>query len=147
MNFAQVLARTRIPALYVTHDQEEAFKIGDRIVLLHDGLIVRQGAPRDLWLRPGSRWVAEFLGLGSILSGRIVGRAARVQTAFGVFPLRCRARPSIGRSGPRAGAADPCPSWCTAHRHCARCHLSAGWIPGSAFQRAILPRHKSAAER
>jgi ABC-type Fe3+/spermidine/putrescine transport system ATPase subunit len=85
----EVLARTRIPALYVTHDQEEAFKIGDRILLLHDGLIVRDGAPRDLWLRPGSRWVAEFLGLGSILSGRIVGSAPRVQTILGVFPLRC----------------------------------------------------------
>ena len=85
----QVLARTGIAALYVTHDQDEAFKIGDRILLLHDGLIVREGAPRDLWLRPGSRWVAEFLGLGSILSGRIVGRAPSVQTALGVFPIRC----------------------------------------------------------
>jgi ABC-type Fe3+/spermidine/putrescine transport system ATPase subunit len=85
----QVLARTRIPALYVTHDQDEAFKIGDRILLLHDGLIVSEGAPRDLWLRPGSRWVAEFLGLGSILAGRIVGRTPRVQTALGIFPLRC----------------------------------------------------------
>lgn len=94
----EVLARTRIPALYVTHDQDEAFRIGDRILLLHDGLIVREGAPRDLLRHPGSRWVAEFLGLGTILSGRIVGRTTRVQTALGVFPLRC---PHQHRSGDR----------------------------------------------
>jgi ABC-type Fe3+/spermidine/putrescine transport system ATPase subunit len=92
----EVLARTRIPALYVTHDQDEAFKIGDRILLLHDGLIVRNGAPRDLWLHPGSRWVAEFLGLGSILSGSIDGTTPRVRTAFGVFPLRCPHRHRAG---------------------------------------------------
>jgi ABC-type Fe3+/spermidine/putrescine transport system ATPase subunit len=92
----EVLNRTRIPALYVTHDQDEAFKIGDRILLLHDGLIIREGAPRDLWLHPGSRWVAEFLGLGNILSGRMVGRSPRVQTALGVFPLRCLHRHQAG---------------------------------------------------
>jgi len=88
----EVISRARIPALYVTHDQDEAFKIGDRILLLHDGLIVRDGAPRDLWLHPGSRWVAEFLGLGSLVQGRILGGTRRVQTALGILQLRCSHR-------------------------------------------------------
>src|SRR5574341_866624 len=44
-----ILHRTRIPAIYVTHDQEEAFAIADRVLLLHEGRIVRQGHPAEVW--------------------------------------------------------------------------------------------------
>jgi ABC-type Fe3+/spermidine/putrescine transport system ATPase subunit len=86
-----VLARTRVPSLYVTHDQDEAFRIGDRILLLHDGLIVREGAPKELWASPGSSWAAEFLGLGNVISGQVVA-GHRITTAFGDFSLPCRHR-------------------------------------------------------
>jgi spermidine/putrescine transport system ATP-binding protein len=106
-----VLARTRIPSLYVTHDQEEAFKIGDRILILHEGRIVRQGSPSEIWARPGSPWTASFLGLGNVIPGRIVAGSRRLKTEFGVFPLSCLhdhrpgetvhvlARPTPARSG------------------------------------------------
>jgi len=84
-----VLARTRIPSLYVTHDQEEAFKIGDRILLLHAGRIVRDGAPEQIWAAPGSPWAAEFLGLGNVIPGRVLDGKRRVETALGNFPLHC----------------------------------------------------------
>jgi ABC-type Fe3+/spermidine/putrescine transport system ATPase subunit len=84
-----VLSRTRIPSLYVTHDQAEAFKIGDRVALLHDGRIVREGAPTEIWARPGSPWAAEFLGLGNVLAGRIVAGKRRIKTDLGVFSLGC----------------------------------------------------------
>ncbi|MFH1183450.1 MAG: ABC transporter ATP-binding protein [Chloroflexota bacterium] len=84
-----VLALTRIPSLYVTHDQEEAFKIGDRILLLHAGRIVRDGAPEEIWAAPGSPWAAEFLGLGNVIPGRVLAGKRRLETAFGVFPLQC----------------------------------------------------------
>ena len=85
----EVLARTRIPSLYVTHDQDEAFKIGDRILLLHAGRIVREGTPQQIWAAPGSAWAAEFLGLGNVIAGRFLPAKQRLETAFGNFPLQC----------------------------------------------------------
>jgi ABC-type Fe3+/spermidine/putrescine transport system ATPase subunit len=53
------LGRTSI---YVTHDQSEAMMMSDHIILMHDGLIVQAGPPRDLYDRPASRFAAEFVG-------------------------------------------------------------------------------------
>jgi putative spermidine/putrescine transport system ATP-binding protein len=53
---------TQVPTLYVTHDQEEAMNLSDRIVIIRDGEIVAQGTPRDLYEQPPSGWVAQFLG-------------------------------------------------------------------------------------
>jgi ABC-type Fe3+/spermidine/putrescine transport system ATPase subunit len=91
-----VLARTRIPSLYVTHDQDEAFKIGDRILLLHEGRIVREGAPQEIWAMPGSSWAAAFLGLGNVIPGRIVAGKRRLKTELGVFSLQCSHEHRIG---------------------------------------------------
>jgi spermidine/putrescine transport system ATP-binding protein len=83
-----ILHRTGIPAIYVTHDQEEAFTIADRVLLLHDGLIVREGTPADVWANPGSVWAAEFLGLGNVMEGLKV-EGLKVRTEFGVFAVKC----------------------------------------------------------
>ena len=83
-----ILHRTGIPAVYVTHDQEEAFTIADRVLLLHDGQIVREGSPADVWGDPGSVWAAQFLGLGNIFIGLKV-EGAKVQTEFGTFSAAC----------------------------------------------------------
>jgi ABC-type Fe3+/spermidine/putrescine transport system ATPase subunit len=83
-----VLKRAGIPALYVTHDQEEAFSISDRLLLLHEGRILRAGTPSEVWRHPGSEWVARFLGAGAILDGVIMA-ADRVRTAYGVIRMRC----------------------------------------------------------
>ena len=83
-----ILHTTGVPAVYVTHDQEEAFKLADRILLLHDGRIVREGRPAQIWADPGSAWVARFLDVGNILEGSV--RAdGRVETGVGVFRLGC----------------------------------------------------------
>lgn len=84
-----LLRRSGIPALYVTHDQEEAFKIADRVAVLHDGRIVRDGAPAAIWAKPGSAWVASFLGLGSVMEGLVLPRR-RLKTTAGTFALPCR---------------------------------------------------------
>lgn len=55
-----------VPALYVTHDQEEAMSISDRLVLIRDGTIVQQGSPRDVYERPRSVWAAKFLGEANV---------------------------------------------------------------------------------
>jgi ABC-type Fe3+/spermidine/putrescine transport system ATPase subunit len=68
----EILKTSRIPAIYVTHDQEEAFVVGDRVILLHRGEIVQQGSPETVYNHPASPWVARFLGLGNIFEGKIL---------------------------------------------------------------------------
>ena len=83
-----ILHRTNIPAIYVTHDQEEAFALADRVLILHNGEIVRQGTPADVWASPGSTFVAGFLGLGNIIEGTYVGNSKAV-TAVGELTVPC----------------------------------------------------------
>ncbi len=66
----QILRQTGIPAIYVTHDQEEAFAIADRIILLNHGEIAQTGSPDEVFAKPASAWVASFLGLGNVVTGR-----------------------------------------------------------------------------
>ena len=61
-----------LAAVYVTHDQAEAMTLADRLVVMHDGAIVQQGRPEDVFLRPASRFVAGFLGTTNLLRGRVV---------------------------------------------------------------------------
>ncbi|MFH2102819.1 MAG: ABC transporter ATP-binding protein [Chloroflexota bacterium] len=83
-----ILRAMGIPVIYVTHDQEEAFAIADRILLLRAGQIVRDANPQEVYDRPGSAWVAAFLGLGNILSGQV--RAdGRIQTKAGLLEVDC----------------------------------------------------------
>jgi spermidine/putrescine transport system ATP-binding protein len=83
-----ILHQTKIPAIYVTHDQEEAFTIADRVLILCDGNIVRAGTPADVWASPQSAYVAEFLGLGNIIDGVVLG-ASKFQTEFGDLKVEC----------------------------------------------------------
>src|SRR5512144_505172 len=55
-----ILRQTNIPAIYVTHDQEEAFALADRVLILHDGFILREGTPADVWANPETAFVAKF---------------------------------------------------------------------------------------
>ena len=85
-----ILHASGVPALYVTHDQEEAFALADRVMLLHEGKIAQSGAPADLYENPVSGWVARFLGLGNVIEGKMIG-AGRAETDFGIFDV-ARAR-------------------------------------------------------
>jgi ABC-type Fe3+/spermidine/putrescine transport system ATPase subunit len=82
-----ILQKSRVPAIYVTHDQEEAFALADRVALLHAGCIVRMGSPDQIWQDPGSVWAARFLGAGNLVEG--IARDGAVETAWGRFPLVC----------------------------------------------------------
>src|SRR5258706_11604575 len=63
-----------LTTIYVTHDQKEALSIADRIAVLKDGRIAQIGSPADLYHRPKSRFVADFIGNTNLIEGRIVGR-------------------------------------------------------------------------
>lgn len=95
-----ILHHTDIPAIYVTHDQEEAFALADRLLILQGGQIVRQGTPAEVWDRPGSAFVAGFLGLGNIMEGEVRGFLQdgnwRVGTPFGDFDIRCEHEHRLG---------------------------------------------------
>ncbi|MEJ2448270.1 MAG: ABC transporter ATP-binding protein [Anaerolineales bacterium] len=56
-------------ALYVTHDQEEAFSIADRVVIIGEGTAVQIGTPQEIYYQPGSPYVARFLGMDNFLEG------------------------------------------------------------------------------
>jgi iron(III) transport system ATP-binding protein len=64
--------RLDITAVYVTHDQEEAMAISDRIAIMHQGTIVQEGTAEDLYRRPASEFVAQFIGRTNLLAGRVV---------------------------------------------------------------------------
>jgi len=81
-----VLHQTGIPAIYVTHDQEEAFAIADRLVLLNQGRVEQDGPPHQVYNRPATAWTARFLGLTNLLDGYVIAQAPmRVSTALGDF--------------------------------------------------------------
>jgi putative spermidine/putrescine transport system ATP-binding protein len=67
----QLLRSLGITSIYVTHDQAEAMALGDRIVVMRQGAIAQIGAPRDIYFRPASRFVAEFVGAANVLSGEV----------------------------------------------------------------------------
>jgi spermidine/putrescine transport system ATP-binding protein len=58
-------------AIYVTHDQEEAFSIADRIVLMQEGRVVQTGTPEELYNHPKNKFVANFLGLSNLIQGTV----------------------------------------------------------------------------
>ena len=62
-----------ITVVFVTHDQEEALTLSDRVALMNHGAIVQIGSAEDLYERPASRFVAEFIGESNVLPGRIDG--------------------------------------------------------------------------
>ena len=70
-------------AIVVTHDQEEAMSLGERVFIMNAGRIVQQGTPDSVYARPGSRFVAEFMGRSNWFAGRMTGPAT-FQTTCGL---------------------------------------------------------------
>ena len=78
--------RLGITAVFVTHDQEEALTLSDRVAVMRGGVIEQIGAPREIYDRPVSEFVAGFLGASNFLGGRVMAREAEiavVETAGG----------------------------------------------------------------
>ena len=80
-----------ITFVYVTHDQEEALTMSDRIVLMRQGRIAQVGTPRDLYDRPASRYVADFIGDTNLLPGTVVESGGRNGHPHGWRARRCGA--------------------------------------------------------
>ncbi|WP_292836321.1 ABC transporter ATP-binding protein [Microbacterium sp.] len=74
----RIQLRLGITTIFVTHDQEEALAVSDRIAVMDSGRIEQIGAPEELYLRPASSTVAAFIGLSSVVSGVAEGTTVRV---------------------------------------------------------------------
>ena len=93
-----------ITTLYVTHDQEEALTLSDRIAVFNQGKVFQVGLPKDLYERPVNRFVADFIGINNLIDGTIEAvdaqeRRLRVKTAVGGLSALFDERAKVG---------DPC---------------------------------------
>ena len=79
-----ILKKAGVTAVSVTHDQEEALSISDRIAVMYEGDVEQAGTPEKVFQHPKSRFVASFLGQASFLAGQFAQGA--VDTALGEFP-------------------------------------------------------------
>lgn len=84
-----ILRKINQTAVYVTHDQEEAFAIADRIVLMNQGKIEQIGSPEEIYRNPETLFAANFLGLKNLVPGsvKIQNGKHKVETGLGVFPI------------------------------------------------------------
>ncbi|MGQ3029820.1 MAG: ABC transporter ATP-binding protein, partial [Ferrovibrionaceae bacterium] len=96
-------AELGITMLYVTHDQDEALTMSDRIVLMNGGRIEQQGTPDALYFKPETVFSAEFIGSSNLIPGTVEIAADgtyRLKTALGTFPAPAPAAPM--KAGDRA---------------------------------------------
>ncbi len=105
-----ILRKLNQTALYVTHDQAEAFAVADRVVVMRSGRVEQIGTPKEIFSVPGSRFVAEFLGFDNFIKGDLVN--AVLKTPIGTLewpsarldgPVDVLLRPDgalIGGTGP-----------------------------------------------
>lgn len=80
-----------IATLLVTHDQEEALSIADKVAVMRDGRLIQIGTPRELYETPVDAYVAAFVGQSNLWPGKIASDGV-VQTAFGSLPCETRGR-------------------------------------------------------
>ena len=76
-----LLRQVKVPAVFITHDQEEALELGDRIAVLNDGHLEQVGTPDDVYNHPATEFVATFLGAANLLLGVASGGAVEIGSA------------------------------------------------------------------
>jgi ABC-type Fe3+/spermidine/putrescine transport system ATPase subunit len=92
----QIQRRIRTTFVFVTHDQDEAITMSDRIVVMSQGRIEQQGTPKDLYYRPRTRFVAGFFGDNNLIEG-VIAEPGIVATALGRLPVGSSADAAPGR--------------------------------------------------
>ncbi len=93
----EIQRRLGITTVFVTHDQEEALSMSDRVVVMSGGIVQQVGQPFEIYSAPANRFVAEFVGRLNIFEGQIVnGQAGRVRIGTGEIELgRSLSGPSV----------------------------------------------------
>jgi ABC-type Fe3+/spermidine/putrescine transport system ATPase subunit len=83
----RIAKKLSITTIYVTHDQEEAFAVADRIAVMNAGKLQQVGRPEEIYHRPANFFVATFVGRSNVLRGRVVEAKGEVVTVDVGFPL------------------------------------------------------------
>jgi len=81
----------RLTTVFVTHDQEEAFELADRLAVLNFGRLLEFGPPEELYLRPQTEFVATFLGTANLMVGEVTAKGVKVGPLE--FPLATQGEP------------------------------------------------------
>jgi iron(III) transport system ATP-binding protein len=81
---ADLVRASGITSVFVTHDQEEAFVLGDQIAVMRSGRVLQQGSPSEIYRNPVSSWVATFVGEANLVAG--TGIPAGIDTPLGPLP-------------------------------------------------------------
>jgi ABC-type Fe3+/spermidine/putrescine transport system ATPase subunit len=89
LELGEILRRVHQTAIYVTHDQEEAFAVADRVVIMNEGEVIQRGTPQAVYAQPASSFVARFLGLENLLPGtaRPKGGRTTIETDLGALSV------------------------------------------------------------
>lgn len=94
----RILKEIGVTALYVTHDQQEAFAVSDRLLLLNEGRVVQEGRPEDVYRRPATEFAARFLGLANLLQATVLSAdadALTLETDIGELEMQTPAGHSL----------------------------------------------------
>lgn len=97
-DLARILKETRTTTVLATHDQMEALRLADRIAVLRQGRIVQEGPAQEVFNAPADAFVAEFVGMETILAGRVAA------TAPGEFQVAAGGRLLVAMGGAEPGA-------------------------------------------
>jgi putative spermidine/putrescine transport system ATP-binding protein len=97
----RIQQQVRITFVYVTHDQEEALTMSDRIAVFSQGRIEQVGAPAEVYERPATRFVAGFVGTSNLLSGEAAERIVGTRGTFTVRPekIHLNAEDAVAEAG------------------------------------------------
>jgi ABC-type Fe3+/spermidine/putrescine transport system ATPase subunit len=85
-----LLKKVRVPSIFITHDQEEALELGDRIAVINVGRIEQIGTPFEIYNNPSTEYVATFLGAANLLSGVVEGDNIKIGAASMPLPVESR---------------------------------------------------------
>jgi iron(III) transport system ATP-binding protein len=94
-----IQTRLGLTAVYVTHDQEEALAVSDKIVVMNKGRIAQEGTPADLYERPADMFVADFIGSANLIPAEVVARDERKKTVSLKVGETLFVLPDTGQSG------------------------------------------------
>ena len=96
IELAQIHREVGTTFVYVTHDQEEAMSMADRIAVMNDGRLEQLGTPDEIYRRPASRFVADFIGDSNFFDVTVDGRRRAASRRHAASPV-----PAAGRAVPR----------------------------------------------
>ncbi len=92
----ELLHRVGITTVFVTHDQDEAFVLGDEVAVMSEGLVVQQAPPHRIYADPASAWVARFVGDANLVPGAVLDAAEAATVDLGATPEGPVARTAVG---------------------------------------------------